>query len=211
MNLGADLIERQGQEIIVIYTDIKLCREEVLKTSDINAGVRGSGMDVSEELPHVVMIASFKAQIREVVQIDFLFANLNAHRHCNVLEPVYESLPDILEVVIAKDKVDSAVQTVENLIPLLGSTETEVSEIEDDIIRSNYIVPVGDNGFVHLVNRLERPIAISQYVGMVEMGVGSEEQPVTVKLVVHCHFFLLWYFYYGISIMASRRKSACSP
>jgi hypothetical protein len=59
--------------------------------------------------------------------------------------------------------------------------------MEYDIIRSNYIVPVGDNGFVHLAHSLERTIAILQYVGMIEMGVGSEEQPVTVKLEIHCH------------------------
>ena len=63
--------------------------------------------------------------------------------------------------------------------------------MEDYIIRLNHIVPVSDDGFVHLIDSLERAIAILQYVGMVEMGVGSEEQPVTVKLVVHCHLFLL--------------------
>lgn len=91
------LIERQGCEVIVVYTDIKLCREEVLKASGVNPGVRWTGMNVSEELPHVIMIATIKAQIREVIQIDFLLPDLNAHRHCNVLKPVYESLPDILE------------------------------------------------------------------------------------------------------------------
>lgn len=39
LNLGAYLIERQRHEIIVIYTYIKLCREEVLKASGVNPGV----------------------------------------------------------------------------------------------------------------------------------------------------------------------------
>lgn len=39
LNLGADLIERQGREIIVVYPDIKLCREEVLMTSGVNPGI----------------------------------------------------------------------------------------------------------------------------------------------------------------------------
>lgn len=39
LNLGADLIERQGREIIVVYPDIKLCREEVLKASGVNPGI----------------------------------------------------------------------------------------------------------------------------------------------------------------------------
>lgn len=144
-------------------------------------------MDMTKQLPHVVMIASFKVQIGKVVQIDFLFADLNAHRHCNVLEPIYESLSDILEVMITENEVDSAVQTVEKLIPLFSSTETEVSEMEDYIIRPNHIVPVSDDGFVHLIDSLERTIAILQYVGVIEMGVGSEEQPVTVKFEVHCY------------------------
>ena len=59
--------------------------------------------------------------------------------------------------------------------------------MEDYIIRLNHIVPVSDDGFIHLIDSLERAIAILQYVGMVKMGVGSEEQPVTVKLEVHCH------------------------
>lgn len=142
---------------------------------------------MTEQLPDFVMIAALEAQIREVVQVDFLLADLNAHRHCDMLEPIYESLPDILEVVIAKNEVDSAVQTVNNLIPLFSSTETEVSEMEDYIIRPNHPVPVSDYGLVHLADIFERAVAILQYVGMIEMCVGSEEQPVTVKLEVHCH------------------------
>lgn len=142
---------------------------------------------MAEQLPYIVMIAAIKAQIGKVVQVDFLLFDLNAHRHCNVLEPIYESLPDILEVMITENEVDSAVQTVKNLIPFICTTETEIAKMEYDIIRSNHSVPVCDDGFVHLVDSLERAIAILQYVGMVEMGVGSEEQPVTVKLEVHCH------------------------
>lgn len=76
---------------------------------------------------------------------------------------------------------------VENLIPFISSTEAEVTEMEYDVIRADYIVPVRDDGIVHLTDSLERAIAILQYVGMIEMGIGSEEQPITVKLVVHCH------------------------
>lgn len=146
---------------------------------------------MTEQLPDVVMIAALEAQIREVIQVNFLLPDLNAHRHCDMLELINYSLSDILEVVIAKDKVDSAVQTVENLIPLFSTSEAEVTEMEYDIIRTDQIVPVSDDGFVHLTYSFERTIAILQYVGVIEMGVGSEEQPVTVKLEVHCHLFLL--------------------
>lgn len=141
---------------------------------------------MTEQLPYVVMIATLEAQIREVVQVDFLLPDLNAHRHCDMLKPINYSLSDILEVVIAKDKVDSAVQTVENLIPFFSSSEAEVTEMEYAIIRTDQTVPVSDDGFVHLTYSLERAIAML-YVGMIEMGVGSEGQPVTVKFEVHCH------------------------
>lgn len=39
LNLGADLIERQRRKVIVIYTDIKLCREEILESSGVNPSV----------------------------------------------------------------------------------------------------------------------------------------------------------------------------
>jgi hypothetical protein len=103
------LIERQRHKVIVVYTDIKLCREKVLKASGVNPGVRWAGVHMTEQLPYIVMIATIKAQIRKVIQIDFLLPDLNAHRHCNVLEPVYESLPNILEVMITENEIDSAV------------------------------------------------------------------------------------------------------
>lgn len=55
------------------------------------------------------MIPSLKAQIGKVIQVDFLLAELNAHRHCNVLEPIYEALPDILEVMITENEIDFAI------------------------------------------------------------------------------------------------------
>jgi hypothetical protein len=67
------------------------------------------GMDVSEELPHVFMTTSFKTQIGKVVQVDFLSADLYSHRHCDVFKPVYESLSDILKVMITENEVDSAI------------------------------------------------------------------------------------------------------
>lgn len=39
LNLGADLIERQRGEVVVVYTDIKLCRKEILEASDVNPGI----------------------------------------------------------------------------------------------------------------------------------------------------------------------------
>lgn len=39
LNLGADLIERQRGEVVVVYTDIKLCRKEILEASGVNPGI----------------------------------------------------------------------------------------------------------------------------------------------------------------------------
>ena len=57
-------------------------------------------MNVSEELPHIIVITSIKTQIRKVIQVDFLLAYLYAHRHCDVFKPIYEALTDILEVMM---------------------------------------------------------------------------------------------------------------
>ncbi len=126
-------IRRQRRKVIVVYPDIKLCREEILKSPGVNPGVRWAAMHMAKQLPYIVMIAAIKAQIGKVVQVDFLLLDLNAHRHCNVLEPIYESLPDILEVMITENEVDSAVQAVKNLIPFIRTTEAEVTEMESHL------------------------------------------------------------------------------
>ncbi len=47
LNLGAYLIERQSHKVIVVYTDIKLFREKVLKASGVNPGVRWAGVHMT--------------------------------------------------------------------------------------------------------------------------------------------------------------------
>ena len=128
-------------------------------------------MDVPEQLPDVVVIVSLIAQIGKVIQVDFILPYLYAHRHCNVFKPVYDPLPDVLEVVIAKNEIDSAVETVENPVPLVGAAKAEVAEMKHYIIRADYIVPVHYNHLVHFMNVAERTLAVVDYIRMVEMGI----------------------------------------
>ena len=128
-------------------------------------------MDVPEQLPDVVVIATLKAQVWKVIQVDFLLPYLYAHRHCNVFKPVYEPLPDVLEVVIAKNEIDSAVETVENPVPLIGTSEAEVAEMKHYIIRADYIVPVHYDCIVHVMSVTKRTLAVADYIRMVEMGI----------------------------------------
>ena len=128
-------------------------------------------MNVPEQLPDVVVIASLKAQVWKVIQVDFLLPYLYAHRHYDVFKPVYESLPDVLEVVIAKNEIDSAVETVENPVPLIGTSKTEVAEMKHYIIRSDCIVPVRYDCLVHIMYVAKRTLAVVDYIRMVEMGI----------------------------------------
>lgn len=126
---------------------------------------------MSEQLPDVVVIASLKAEIGKVIQVDFLFPYLYAYRHCDVFKPVYESLPDVLEVVIAENEIDSSVETVKNPVPLIGVSKTEVAEMKHYIIRADYIVPVRYDCLVHIMSVTKRTPAVADYIRMVEMGI----------------------------------------
>ena len=79
LDLGAYFIERQGRVVIVVYSDIKLCREKILESSGINPGVCWTSMDMAEQLPYIVMVASIKTEIRKVIQIDLPLAYMYAH------------------------------------------------------------------------------------------------------------------------------------
>lgn len=124
-----------------------------------------------EQLPHVVVIATLKAQIGKMTQVDFLLPYLYAHRHCDVFKPVYETVSDVLEVMIAENEIDSAVETVKNPVPIVGTAKAEVAEMKHYIIRADYIVPVRYDCLVHFVNVTERTLAVVDYIRMVEVSI----------------------------------------
>lgn len=103
-----------------------------------------------------------------------------------MFKPLHHSLSDVFEIVVAYDEINSAVESVENIVPFCSPTKAEVSEMEYYVVRTHNPVPVADYHFIHLPDILKRTVAIMQYICVVEVGIGCEEQPLPVKLEVHC-------------------------
>ena len=88
-----------------------------------------------------------------------------------MFKPVDETLPDVLEVVIAENEIDSAVETVKNPVPLIGTPKAEVAEMKHYIIRGYHVVQVRYECLVHFVDVAIRTLAVFDYIRMVEVGI----------------------------------------
>ena len=106
-----------------------------------------------------------------MAQIDSLLANFYVHLHGYVFKPVDESLADVLQVVIAKYQIDSAIQTVKHPRPLCRSTQTEIAQVENYVICPYHAVPIRYHHLVHLLCILERTVAKPDDVLMIEMRI----------------------------------------
>lgn len=73
-----------------------------------------------------------------------------------------------------------------HLCPFCCTTKAEVSKVKHVIVHTDNAIPVRYHRLVHLFNVLEGTIAELQYVGMVEVCVGSKEHLTPVKIVVFC-------------------------
>ena len=93
------------------------------------------------------------------------------HLHGNVFKPIYESLTDVLQVMIAEYQVDFTVQTVKYFRPLCCATQTEITQVENSIICTYHAVPISYHHLVHLLSVLERTIAKPDDVRMIEMRI----------------------------------------
>ena len=120
-----------------------------------------------------------------MTQVDLPLAYLYSHLHGHMLEPSEESLSDVLQVVVAKDEIDFAVQPVKKLCPLSRTSQTEVAEVEYGVIHSYCGIPIGYNRLIHLIHIPERTVAKPDDVRMVEMRVGCEERMFCVKFEIH--------------------------
>jgi len=96
---------------------------------------------MTKELPDV-FVTALEAEEGKVAEIDALFAHFDVHLHGNVLEPVDETLTEILEVVIAKNEIDLPIQAIENLGPFGCSTQAEVAQVENCIVGCYDAVPI---------------------------------------------------------------------
>ena len=184
------LLIRNGLETIVVHSHVILRGIQILESSGIYPRIALPGVYMAKQLPHI-LVAAFEAEEGIVAKIDFPLAYLYAHLHGHVLEPSEESLADVLQVVVAEDEIYPAVQPVKKPCPLSRTSQTEVAEMEDSVVLSDRLVPIGDYRLVHLIDIPERTVAKPDDVCMVEMRVGREERMFRIKLEIHFLFLFL--------------------
>ena len=102
-----------------------------------------------------------------------------------MLEVFCVILPQVLDVVVAGNKVYFPVQPVQYVYPFGRTAQTKITQVEHDILRTNYSIPISNNRFIHVRHILEWPVAEPDDIGMVEVGVGCKEHPASVKFIIH--------------------------
>lgn len=99
-------------EIVVVHSDIIFCRKKHTQPRSILSAIVPAGMNVSEKLPCVIVWAAI-AEEWTVIQINLLLVDLDIHLHYNMLKVFHVILPQVLDVVVAGNKVYFPVQPVQ--------------------------------------------------------------------------------------------------
>ena len=120
-----------------------------------------------------------------MVQIYFLLADRYVHLHCHMLKSVNVPLAYIFQIVVAHNQIYPAVQSVKYFRPLSRTAKTKISQMKNNIILTDCIIPVGYDSFIHRFHILERPVAEADDIPMVKMGIRCKEHLAAVKLKVH--------------------------
>lgn len=119
-----------------------------------------------------------------MVQVYPLLANLYVHLHCHVLEPAYEALAYILQIVITHNQIYLSVQPVKDFTPFGRTAKTEITQVKHDIILSDCIIPIGNYSFIHHFHILERPVAETYDIQGLKIGVRCKEHLTAIKFIV---------------------------
>ena len=120
-----------------------------------------------------------------MVEIYLLLPNLDVHLHRYMLKTTIISLPQILDVVVADNQVNLTIKPIKDIGPLCGASQTKVPKMKDNIVRSDYAIPVGYECFVHNLHTLKWPTTKIDNIGVVKVSVGCKEHPISIKFVVH--------------------------
>ena len=107
-----------------------------------------------------------------MIQINLLLVYLDIHLHRYLLEVFRVILPQVLDVVIAGNEVYFPVQPVQYVYPFCRTAQTEIAQVEHDILRTDHAVPIGNNRFIHVRYILEWPVAEPDDIGVVEVWCG---------------------------------------
>lgn len=120
-----------------------------------------------------------------MIQINLLFIHLDIHLHRYLLEVFRVILPQVLDVVVAGNKVYFPVQPVQYVYPFGRTAQTEITQVEHDILRTDHSIPIGNNRFIHVRHILEGSVAEPDDIAVVEVGVGCKKHPASVKFIIH--------------------------
>jgi hypothetical protein len=88
-----------------------------------------------------------------------------------MLKPLNESLTDILQIMVSHNKIDLSVQTVEYLCPFGSSAQAKIAQVKNCIIFIYHAIPICYQCLIHLRHVLERTIAKTNDVRMIEVRI----------------------------------------
>jgi hypothetical protein len=102
-----------------------------------------------------------------------------------MFKPLNKSLSDIFQVMVAENQVYLPVQTVKQLSPFSGTSQTKISQMENCIILAYNTIPIIYQRFVHLLYIVERTVAELDNICMVEMRVRGKIEFFSLKIEIH--------------------------
>ena len=125
-----------------------------------------------------------------MVQIYPLFTDLYVHLHCHMFKSVNVALTYILQIMVAHNQIYLSVQPVKDFSPFGLTAKTEIAQMKDNVILPDCIVPIGDYGLIHHFHILKRPVAETNDIPMIKMGIRCKEHLAAIKFIAH--FFSIY-------------------
>ena len=119
-----------------------------------------------------------------MVQDDSLVTNSDGHLLCDQLKALHVFRPDTFHVVVPKNEENLSVKSINNVIPVTGTTHAEVTEVEYNSVLRDGLVPAADKFLVHLRSVGKGPAAVLDYVLVTEVRVGGEPEAVRFEYMV---------------------------
>lgn len=166
-----NLVIRHRSEIVIVHTYIILRRIEILQSACIYTCIVLPCVYMSKELPYISFVRTAETEERIMIQVDTVLVYHDVALHHNLLKMVYESLAEVLQVVVAYNQVYLSIQSVKQFCPFGSTTMAEVTEVKNGIVRADYAIPVGNQRFIHFLHIPERTVAETDYISVTEVSV----------------------------------------
>lgn len=131
-------------------------------------------MHMAEQLPHFAMRVTV-AQEGMVIEEDGLIINDDVQLKCDLLEAFKHFGSQVIDVVVAHNQHNPSVELVKETVPHFSSAESEIAQVEHQVILADHTVPVLNERLVHLFNVTEGTIAVAQDGCVSEVGIRREK------------------------------------